>query len=86
MVATPPRVMSLSVVLDRLGETEVEDLDLVVARDHHVLGLEIAMHDAAGMGGGNPPGDLKGVGDRTSRGQCSSLEAGAERFAVHELQ
>ena len=56
-----PRVMSRSAGVDRLGETEVEDLDLVVARDHHVLGLEIAMHDAARVRGGNPPGDLQRV-------------------------
>ena len=39
----PPRVMSAAAGFDRLRQSEVENLDLVVARDHHVLGLEIAM-------------------------------------------
>ncbi len=71
--------------LDRLGETEVEYLDAVVERNHHVLRLEIAMHDATSVGGGNPSGDLKGICDRASRGQCSAFEAGAQRFAVHQF-
>ena len=62
--------------VDRLGQTEVEDLDLVVARDHHVLGLEIAMDDAARVRGRNPPGDLQRVGDRAPRRQRAAVRGG----------
>ena len=54
---------------DRLGETEVENLDVVVARDHHVLGLQVAMHDAARVGGGDAARDLQRVGDGPPRRQ-----------------
>ena len=59
--ATPRQVATLD--FERLGQTEVEGLDVIVAGDYHVLGLEIAMGDAAGVRRGDgmtppPPGDL----------------------------
>ena len=44
------------------------------------------MHDAAGVRGGDPAGDLQRVGDGAPRGQCAAFEAGAQRLAVHELE
>ena len=32
--------------LERLGQTEVEDLDPIVRRDHDVCWLEVAVNDA----------------------------------------
>jgi hypothetical protein len=43
-----------------LRQAEVENLHVPVAGDHDVLGLEIAMHDAALMRGGEAVGDLGG--------------------------
>ena len=70
---------------DRLGQTEIENLHVLVARDHHVLGLEIAMHDAARMRSGHTLCDLECVRDRASGRQCAAFEAGPQRFAVDEL-
>jgi hypothetical protein len=86
VVATPPDARHVGFArVQRLGETEVEDLDVVVARDHHVLGFEIAMHDAARVSGSNAPGDLKGVRDRPPNRQCAAFEADAQCLAVHEF-
>ena len=35
--------------LDQFGETEIENLRVTIARDHDVVGLQIAVHDARGM-------------------------------------
>ena len=47
-------------VAAQLGEAEVEDLHVAVARQHHVLGLEVAVDDAGGVGAGEPVGQLAG--------------------------
>ena len=63
-----PRASRRSAVgCDGLGQAEVENLDVIVARDHHVLGLEIAMDDAAGVGGGDAARDLLRVADGAAR-------------------
>ena len=54
--------------VDRFGQAEVEDADLIVGRNHHVFGLEIAVDDAAIMCGGHAAGDLHGVSERPSCG------------------
>ena len=36
--------------VDRLGDPPVEDVDLAVVADHHVLGLEVAVDEALGVG------------------------------------
>ncbi len=46
---------------DRAGDPEVDHLDLAVAADQHVARLDVAMDDAAGMGGGQRTSD--GGGD-----------------------
>ena len=43
---------------NELGEPEVEDLHESVARDHHVLRFEIAMHDPSLVRGGETVGDF----------------------------
>jgi len=47
--------------LDELGESEVEDLGVAGGGDHDVCGLEIAMHDAGGVRGGDGVGYVRCV-------------------------
>ena len=50
----------LGVRCRELGEAEVQDLHVPVARQHDVRGLQVAMHDAGAMGLGQPLGHLQG--------------------------
>ena len=43
------------------SQAEVEDFDEAVLRDEEVLGLQVPMHDSAGMRGGEAAGDLPRV-------------------------
>src|SRR5690242_2277393 len=45
------------------GETEIKDLDVPGGRHEHVLGLQIAMHDAARVRRLEASRDLRGVVD-----------------------
>ncbi len=58
-------VASGGFLLQAAGQPEVEDLDESLLGDHHVLGLEVAVDDASGVGGGHPRGGLEG--DREDR-------------------
>ena len=53
----------------RPGEAEVEDLHVARRRHHHVLGLEIAVHDALGVRFGQTLGDLPTMGQDDTDGQ-----------------
>ena len=46
------------------GQPEVEQLDVAVGPDHHVLGLDVAVHDLRGVGDGERLGDLPRDGER----------------------
>jgi hypothetical protein len=61
----------------RDGEAEVEHLGAVAGADDDVFGLDVAVHDALGMGGGEAFGD--GGGDLTAAppGQRAVGEQGA---------
>jgi hypothetical protein len=50
----------------RAGEAEVEDADAAVVADEHVVGLEVAVDDADGVGGGEALAGLANTA-RTSR-------------------
>ena len=69
----------------QLREAEVEDLHQAVARDHEVLGLEVPVHDAPGVGLGQGFRDLGGVVEELRHGEGAELEQLAERLALHEL-
>ena len=45
--------------LDELGQAEVQDLDEPVLGDHHVLGLQVPVHDARLVRLGQAVGDLR---------------------------
>ena len=47
------------------GEAEVEDLRETLARDHHVCGLQVAVHDPARVGGREALGDLPAARSRS---------------------
>ena len=70
----------------QLREAEVEDLDEAVARDHDVLGLQVAVHDPGGVRLREPVGDLRrrrraassagtGPSDRSSRSVLPSTSS-----------
>jgi hypothetical protein len=68
-----------------VGEAEVHDADAVVAVDHDVVGLEVAMDEAGGVGGGDPAGGvLEGAQEL---GPAAGLGAGpgVEALAGDEL-
>ena len=73
----PPRQRAV-----QRGQAEVEDLHPAVDADEDVLRLEIAVHDAAGVSGGEPSGNL----ERDLQGGRERQRAGAEprpqRFAL----
>ena len=43
-----------------LGKAEIDHFDLAFGGHHDVAGLEVAVDDAGGVGGGECPGDLDG--------------------------
>ena len=70
-----------------LGEAEVEDLGASPGGDHHVLGLEGAVDEPRGMGGGEPLGDLARQPHRGLRFQAPGLgQGGGQRPALDVLQ
>jgi hypothetical protein len=66
-------------------QAEVEDLDAPVAGDEEVLGLQVAVHDALLVRGGQPLGDLPSVLDRLLRGQRSGGHELPQRLPLEEL-
>jgi len=70
--------------LGQLRHAKVDDLRAPVARDHHVVGLQIAMHDPRVMRLRQPFGDLRHHLDALR--ECMSLAHPlGERHAVDEL-
>ena len=68
-------------------EAEVEDLDLALVAHHHVVGLEVAVHDAALMRlhqrARDGPRDAERLGER--RAPPAHRARRAERPPLHEL-
>jgi hypothetical protein len=48
-------------MMEEFGEAEVEEFGHAGVLDHDVGGLEVAVDDAKGVGGGEGGGDLAGV-------------------------
>ena len=67
------------------GETEVENLHLPVVQDEDVVGLEIAMHDAACMRRFEPARSLRRDGGRLLRRQRTAADQVAQRLAFEQF-
>jgi hypothetical protein len=73
--------------LDQFREAEIENLDVAVARDEHVLRLRVAMDDAAIVRGRQAACDLPGVVDCLTRGQrAPALQPRAQRRALEQFR
>ena len=59
------------------GQAEVEDLHDLLVADHHVLGLEVAVHDAGLVGGRHARGDLAGDREQLVERQRSGRASGS---------
>ncbi len=79
-----PRVQRLG--RRQLGDAEIQDLGPPVALQEQVLGLEIAVHDAAGVGGGQRLGDGDANLDGLARGEGSAAQTLAKGLPIEELR
>ena len=71
--------------LDQLGEAEVQDLQVAVARQHQVLGLQVAVDDAVRVRAGEGARRLRGELEELAQRQRLLRERLAQRAALHEL-
>jgi hypothetical protein len=71
--------------LHRLGEPEVENLDLSIGQQEHVLGFEIAMDQILVVRGRESAGDLRRDVHRLAHRQRPGREPLAQRFAVEQF-
>ena len=67
------------------GQAEVEDLQATVGRQEDVVGLQVAVHDAAGMRGGEPGGELQRQADGLALADRAAPEARPQRLPVEQL-
>jgi hypothetical protein len=67
--------------LAKLGEPEVEDLHCALVVEHHVLGLEVAVHDPAVMRAREPARDPSRDAQRFDHRERPVAEHAAERLA-----
>ena len=69
----------------QLGDAEVEHLGVAAVGNHQVLGLEIAMDDAGGMGRTKRVRHLHEKLERTLEVETAGLDRLAQRLPRHEL-
>ena len=67
------------------SQAEVEDLDVPVARDEQVVGLQVAVHDAALVSGGESLRDLERVVHGLLLRDRARVELPAQGLALQEL-
>lgn len=67
------------------GEAEVQDLHVAIGRDEDVLGLEVAMDDAALVSGRKTAGDLHAVLDGATQRQRAGHQSRAEGLAFEQF-
>jgi hypothetical protein len=70
----------------KAGETEVQQLQDAGGGEEQILGLDVAVDDALGVGGGEAASGLCGEGERLARREGATTQAGAERRAVEDLR
>jgi hypothetical protein len=74
------------VLVGRTGQTQIAQLGAAVGGQQDVLRLHVAVHQAAGMGVGQPPRHLRRNGRRTLRlDPPLALDQRTERLALHVL-
>ena len=74
-------------LVERAGDPEVGDLGRALLVDQHVLGLDVAVDDVAGVGGAERPRDLDRVGHRLGDRQAAvAADPLLERLALHVLE
>src|SRR6185503_582053 len=66
-------------------QPEVEDFDKPVGANHHILRLNVSMHYACAMGGGQCFRDLEGDAQRFCQTQFPVCDPLPESFAVHKF-
>jgi hypothetical protein len=66
-------------------DPEVEQLDLAVRGQEHVLGLEVAMDDTLGVGRAQPARDRGRDADGLGRGRRALRQACAQRLSLQQL-
>ena len=69
----------------QLGQTEVQDLHEPVGRDHHILRLEIAMHDPGGVRLAHAVSELRGNLQNLSHRQRCLLQKRAQGVPLDVL-
>ena len=74
-------------LVERAGDPEVGDLGRALLVDEDVLGLDVAVDDAAVVGGAQRAGDLDRVGHRLADGQAAvAADAVLERLPLDVLE
>ena len=71
--------------LGELGESEVEQFGLPVLGDHDVGGLQVAVHDAGGVGADQCAGDLNSILQHFAEAEPGARDKFFERFAFNEF-
>src|ERR1041384_5963640 len=72
-------------LINELGQTKVENLDLTRGRDHHVAGFDVTMDDAAFVSGRQRVGDLNRDRERAREIEWTTVNQFANVFAFDEL-
>ena len=73
-------------LFDELGQAEVEDLGVAVARDHDVLRLEVAVDDPRGVRLGQAFGHVLQVAQELRQRSPAAMNLLAQRHTVDVLQ
>ena len=71
---------------DRLGQAEIQNLDPVVGRNHHVGRLQVPVDDPSFVGGLQASSNLHRVTHGLLQGQRTVFQELRQRLAIHQLQ